>query len=123
MEIILKGEPKSTQNVYRHVCRGSFPSVYMNQEGKTLKESYQWQAKSQCKKILSDELEVWIKIYFGTKRKSDWDNFHKLSMDSLTGIAWQDDSQIQIAHVEKQYDKENPRIEIIIKKYEKNSSN
>lgn len=87
----------------------------MSGEGKTLKESYQWQAKSQCKKILTEDLEIWIKIYFGTKRRCDWDNFHKLSMDSLTGIVWEDDSQIQIAHVEKNYCKENPRIEIIIK--------
>lgn len=87
----------------------------MTNEAKSLKESYQKQAKSQWKKpILGGELEVAIKMYFGTKRKSDWDNFHKLSMDALTGIVWVDDSQIVRAHVCKLYDKENPRIEIDI---------
>ena len=89
----------------------------MSKDGKDLKESYQWQIKSQYKgKPLSDDVEVHISIYFGTKRKCDWDNFHKLSMDSLTGMVLEDDSQIQIAHVRKHYCKENPRIEIIIDK-------
>ena len=111
MTITLTGEPRSTNNIYRH-GRGI---SYMTKEGKALKTSYQWEAKAQWRgKPRSDELEVWITLFFGTKRKSDWDNFHKLSMDALTGIVWEDDSQIIYAHVEKQYDKRNPRIEIEI---------
>lgn len=115
MQIILQGEPKSTNNIYKIVCRGKFGTYYMSKEGKDLKESYQWQVKSQYRgKPLDGSLEVEIKLYFGTKRRSDWDNFHKLSMDALTGIVWVDDSQIQKATVEKFFDKANPRIEIII---------
>jgi len=55
---------------------------------------------------------VSVTIFISTKRKADWDNFHKLSMDALTGIVWEDDSQIQQAIVRKCYDKEQPRIEI-----------
>jgi len=114
-KIVLKGEPKSTGHIYRYTCRGNFPTVYMNSDGKTLKEDYQWQAKSQWKrKPSSKDIEIWVTLYFGTKRKSDWDNFHKLSMDALTGIVWVDDSQIQRATVEKRFDKTNPRIEITI---------
>lgn len=47
-------------------------------------------------------------------RKSDWDNFHKLSMDALTGIVWADDSQIVEANVRKEYDPKKPRIEIVV---------
>jgi Holliday junction resolvase RusA-like endonuclease len=114
--IILQGEPKSTQNIYKATCRGGiFASVYMSVQGKTIKESYQWQAKSQYRKAtLKGNLEVIIRLYFGTKRKCDWDNFHKLSCDALTGIVWEDDSQIQRATVEKYYDKKSPRIEIEI---------
>lgn len=114
--IILKGEPVSTGTIYKAICRGNFPCTYMTPRGKTCKESYQWQAKSQWKgKPLEEPVEVNIKIYFGTKRKVDWDNFHKLSMDSLTGIVFVDDSQIFKATVEKFYCKEDPRIEIEIK--------
>lgn len=85
----------------------------LSPKARALKEDYGWQAKQQYKGIpIGNELELYIKIYFGTKRKYDWDNFHKLSMDALTGIVWEDDSQIRKATVEKLYDKENPRIEI-----------
>ena len=115
MVLILLGEPKSTQHIYRYACRGNHPAMYMSAEGKTLKESYQWQARSQWKrKPLAKSLQIAVKLYHGTKRVTDWDNFHKLSMDALTGIVWLDDSQIQEADVCKFYDKENPRIEIII---------
>lgn len=113
--ITLLGEPLSTGSIYRASCRGSFPTTYMTQKGKDLKESYQWQAKSQWKKRpTSEPIVIGVKLFFGTKRKADWDNFHKLSMDALTGIIWVDDSQIQKATVEKFYDKNNARIEIEI---------
>jgi Holliday junction resolvase RusA-like endonuclease len=113
MNITLLGEPKSTNNLYRYACRGNFPAMYMTKEGKDLKESYQWQAKSQgISAPFEGDITVQIILYFGTKRKCDWDNFHKLSMDALTGIVWLDDSQIRSARVTKSYDKSNPRIEI-----------
>jgi Holliday junction resolvase RusA-like endonuclease len=112
LNITLKGNPISTNNCYFHLKPGM---RILSSKAKALKEDYMWQAKSQYKnKPLIEELEIDIKIYFGTKRKYDWDNFHKLSMDSLTGIIWEDDSQIQKATVEKFYDKENPRIDLCI---------
>ncbi len=87
----------------------------MSSEGKALKEDYQWQAKSQWKgKMLKSPITLSIKLYFGDNRKNDWDNFHKLSMDALTGIVWEDDSQITGATVLKCFDRENPRIELLI---------
>lgn len=111
--VVLKGEPRSTSHIYKSACRGKFPSVYMSVEGKALKESYQRQAKSQFKrKPLARELEVWVTLYFGTKRKCDIDNFCKILLDSLTGIVWVDDSQIVELHTSKRYDKKEPRIEV-----------
>lgn len=113
--ITLLGKPYSTSSIYRSICRGKFPCVYLTDKGKYLKESYMWQAKSQWKnKPLTTQLKVNIITYHGNKRKNDWDNFHKLSMDALTGIVYEDDSQIQEAFVKKAYSKENPRIEISI---------
>lgn len=114
-KIILLGEPKSNQKIYKITARGRFASMYMSAEGKKIKENYYYQAKSQWKEnILKDNLIIEINLYFGTKRKCDIDNFGKLLLDSLTGIIWEDDSQIQKMIVEKHYDKENPRIEINI---------
>jgi len=85
----------------------------MTKMGKELKESYGWQAKAQWKgKMLVMPVSVTIALYFGDKRARDIDNYHKLSLDALSGIVYADDSQIQKMTVEKFYDKENPRIEI-----------
>lgn len=112
MTIILKGNPISTNNCYHNVRANM---RILTTKARALKEDYAWQARTQFKgKPLSFNIEIFIKIYFGTKRKYDWDNFHKLSQDSLNGIVWEDDSQITKATVEKFYDKENPRIEILV---------
>jgi len=115
MKLTLKGEPKSSQAIYKITARGRFASMYMSKIGKKLKIDYQKQASEQYRGVpLAGDIEIGIKLYFGTRRKSDWDNFHKLSMDALTGIVWIDDSQVQKATVEKFYDKGNPRIELEI---------
>lgn len=116
IKIILKGKPRSTNNIYKTMCRGNYPNRYLSSEGKVLKNDYQWQAKQQWKgKPLETDLIMSIILFFDNHRRNDWDNFHKLSMDSLSGIVYVDDSQIQAALVMKQYDKHNPRIEILIK--------
>lgn len=115
MQIILKGKPRSTGTLYKTMCRGNFPMTYLITKGKELKEDYQWQAKSQWRsEPLKCPLSVTIDIYHDNLRKQDWDNFHKLSMDALTGICYEDDSQIKKATVTTYYDHDNPRIEIEI---------
>ncbi len=115
MIIILKGQPKSTQHCYKTTCMGGRPRLYMSNECKDLKEDYQWQAKSQWhKKPLDRELDVSIDLYFGTKRKSDIDNFCKLILDSLEGIVYENDNQIMSLNITKHYDKNAPRAEVTI---------
>ena len=114
MNFTLIGEPRSTNNIYRFTCRGSFPSMYMSKEGKVLKEDYQWQIKSQFrgKKILKGNIGVEIKLYFSKKGKHDIDNFNKILYDAFSGLVWVDDCQIQCALTEKCFDKKSPRIEV-----------
>ena len=119
MKITLKGNPISSQHIYKMRSFGKFVSMYISKRGKEVKASYQQQASKQWKgKMLEGDVEIDIKLYFGTKRKSDWDNFHKVSMDALSGIVWVDDVQIQKATVEKFYDKDFPRIELNINEIE-----
>ena len=113
MRITLKGKPISTSHIYRGAGTGR--KWFMSSKAKALKEDYQWQAKEQWDKVLIlDPIVVDISLYFGDKRKRDWDNWHNLSMDALSGVVWVDDVQIQKATVEKCFDKEDPRIEIEI---------
>lgn len=118
--IILKGVPQSTNNLYKANCISGFPRIYMTADGKAMKESYQYQAKVQWTgKILKGDLEIEIDLYFKDKRRRDYDNYGKVLGDSLEGIIFEDDKQIQKATVTKNIDRKNPRIEIEIKKYEK----
>jgi len=88
----------------------------MKKDAKDTKESYVLQSRIQYKgKPLKTLLTVYIRIYFGDKRVRDWDNWHKISMDALTGIVYDDDSQIKVATIQlMEPDKQNPRIEILI---------
>ncbi len=110
MKITLLWNPYSTNNIYARNGRRGF----IKQKPKALKESYILQAQTQVEKKLEWEIRADILLYFGDRRKRDIDNFHKLSLDALTGIAYEDDCQIVELHIEKHYDKENPRIEIIL---------
>ena len=111
--IVLTGNPMSTQHIYLQKGRMRF----MRKEAKERKEQYQWETKSQFEytKPLEGDLEIEVRLFFGDKRKRDWDNFHKLSMDSLSDIVWIDDSQVKKATVTLHYDTANPRTEIDVK--------
>lgn len=108
MKIILLGKPQSTNNLYRrhgHV-------MYMTNEGKSIKQSYIYQAKQQYKgEILTGDIEVSIKLVFTDKRRRDIDNWNKILFDSLTGVIWKDDSQIIKMTIEKVIETV-PKIEI-----------
>ena len=107
--IVLKGKPQSTNHLYGHQGR----RVFLTSDGRDTKLDYQWQAKMQWKNpVILDEIELNIRLFFPDGRRRDWDNWHKISMDSLNGIVWKDDKQIYKATVEKFIDKRNPRIEI-----------
>lgn len=115
MEFTLKGNPLSTGHIYKSMCRGKFASVYMTKAGKDLKESYQWQLKSQYKKKpLTGDIDMRVELFFGDERKRDIDNFNKILLDSMSGIIFEDDSQIQSLLIIKNKDKKNPRIELQI---------
>jgi crossover junction endodeoxyribonuclease RusA len=112
--LILKGNPKSNQHIYLN--RGHIK--FMKKEAKGLKADYIRQLKEQWEGDIIDwEIEIAVRLYFGDRRKRDWDNFSKLTMDAMTGVVFEDDSQIKKATVELFYCKENPRTEIKIMPY------
>lgn len=53
-------------------------------------------------------------LFMPTKRKADIDNFHKLVLDAMSGIVYEDDNQIKELHTYMDYDKDNPRIDLEI---------
>ena len=79
------------------------------------KEALKWEIKSQWhKEPLDEDVCLNIIFYFGNKRKNDIDNLLKCLLDSAEGILFTDDSLVTELHCYKEYDKENPRVEVTV---------
>lgn len=59
-------------------------------------------------------VSIRLRFWRETRRKCDWDNLAKSVCDALNGIAWEDDSQIDIALVTRGHDPHFPRVEVEI---------
>ncbi len=84
-------------------------------KGRQFKRDVGLLAKSQGAKILLGDLSVTFRV-FRPKKTGDLDNRLKISQDALKGICFDDDKQIIEIHAFRFDDKDNPRIEIDIKK-------
>lgn len=77
------------------------------------KEAIAWEIRSGWKgEPLTEDVAVNVIIYFGNNRANDIDNYLKIILDAAEGILFENDSQITELHVFKEYDKENPRVEL-----------
>jgi len=111
--LVLKGCPLSTNNIYR---RAKFGGMFMTAQGKALKEDWQWQIKSQwkLKPIKDTPISLSVIIYWGDKRLRDIDNGNKILLDAMNGIVYEDDKLIDEIIIRRDYDKEQPRVELFI---------
>ena len=108
--ITIKGNPISINRLYRG-------RRFLTEYGKEVKEDYYHQAKAQWRhKPLAEGLKLTIFAFFGSKRVRDLDNIAKAVQDSLKGLVYEDDSLINELHIHREFDKENPRMEIYIEK-------
>lgn len=87
---------------------------FLTKEGKELKESWGWQAKSLKNQFYASgtHIKVTVRLYFRDARRRDSQNFLKLVYDAFTGILYEDDSQIVEEHIFKYIDRTSPRIEL-----------
>ena len=89
--------------------------MYMAKACVDLKTAWQWEAKSQWKReVATGPVTMHITLFHGDKRNRDIDNFSKIIFDCLTGIVYEDDSQVNQLSIVKSYDKGNPRVELEI---------
>ena len=92
--------PVSVNQYYRSIPRGKFCSVILSQKGREFKARV---AELITERTPTDKpILVMIKLYPPTKRKYDVDNMVKSLLDSLIGIAYEDDSQISCLAVSKE---------------------
>ena len=109
--IVLKTKPVPVNQKYG-VFNGR---MLLQKKYRDAKEAIAWEMRSQtAQKPRSDDLCLNLIIYLGTKRKTDIDAFLKIILDAGEGVLYENDNQITELHVFKEYDKENPRIELSI---------
>lgn len=77
----------------------------------------------QCYKPEKDG--VWlvceITYYYPDRRQRDSHNLIKILMDSLEGVAFNNDRYVMIREQDVLYDKENPRLELVLKCHKYNN--
>lgn len=113
MILTFKTFPVSTNDMYAHVGRRRF----ITKKAKERKEAIAWEARTQHKGMpYVDLLSVKINLKYPDRRKHDVDNIKGL-LDALSGILWEDDSQINELYTHKAIDKENPGILMEVSKY------
>jgi len=97
--------PPTTNQQYGRKGNRSF----LSSVAKAWKDEAQWRMKAIRPKLLSTPVVLTIRFYLKFDR--DVDNA-KLLLDAMSGIVYEDDSQVVEYHVYKIKDKTNPRVEI-----------
>lgn len=108
MKITIPGNPISVNQLYRG-------RRFLTRDGEAAKFTYKSEAWSQWrKKPIGKGIPVSLEVifYFPDARRHDIDNCLKGLLDSLTGVCWEDDSQITELHVWKYVDVKKPRVEL-----------
>lgn len=113
MEILIipyKIQPKERPRV--SMLKGKIV-VYTPKKTQTFEKLVKQQFYKQKCQMVKGNIEVKIQIYFGIQDKKKWgeykntrpdiDNFLKSILDSLNGLAWEDDGQIVKITAEKYY--------------------
>lgn len=81
----------------------------------TPKETVQYErkvalcARTAGAKRIDGDVSLSVAFYMPTARRADLDNLCKAVMDSLNGIAWNDDSQVSMLFASRLVDRADPR--------------
>lgn len=102
--------PPSANRYWRNARGRTFLSKEAKEYKQAVKSEMQWLTP----KPIEGAVAVTIAVY-RPRRAGDLDNRIKVLLDSLNGIAYADDQQITKIHAERFEDKENPRVEVIIR--------
>ncbi len=94
--------PVSVNQYYRAIIRANFCTSILSKRGREYKQTVAKHIADSQKKPTSKPVMVIVKLYPPTKRKYDVDNMLKSLLDSLIGIAYDDDCQIQCLAVSKE---------------------
>lgn len=88
--------------------------MVISAEAKAFKEQAAWIAKASGAQMITGAVSMLVDIYRPAKR-GDLDNTLKVTIDSLQGIFYENDSQIVEIHARLHDDKRNPRAVVCVK--------
>jgi crossover junction endodeoxyribonuclease RusA len=94
--------PVSVNQYYRAILRGKFCTSIMSAKGREFKQRVSHLVADSERQPTDKPVMVIIKLFPPSKRRYDVDNMLKSLLDSLIGIAYDDDSQIQCLAISKE---------------------
>ena len=103
--------PPSTNNLYVN-ARGR--GRILSKAGREYKQAVRVLALGARLPLLRGDVVLTMTVYFPNRRRRDLDNTLKVCLDSLSGVAYADDSQVSELHLYRAYDSGNPRAELVI---------
>lgn len=89
--------PPSVNTYWRRGAR----TTYLSNAGREFKKNVKSFMENENTKILEGPLKIKLELHFKHKTKRDIDNYCKGIFDSLTGILWTDDSQIEELRIQR----------------------
>jgi len=93
--------PPSVNSCYRSIPRGKICTSILSKIGREYKQRVIGLIDvNQCKE--DARLMVQIMLYMPDRRRRDIDNYSKALLDSLTGIIWHDDEQIDLLAISRE---------------------
>jgi crossover junction endodeoxyribonuclease RusA len=99
--------PPSANRYWRNVEGRTLVS----REARAYKETAAWVAYAAGLRPLAGPVAITLRFY-RPRRAGDVDNLLKVTLDSLIGVAFADDSQIEEIHAYRYDDPERPRVEV-----------
>lgn len=100
--------PPTTNHIYGR----SGNRTYMKKKAKDWKTECSWTIKQTWRPKPTLKGDVKVKVTYYLKRDRDLDGGNKLLFDTMEGIVYENDKQIVQINLYKEWDKENPRIEV-----------
>jgi len=107
--------PVSVNQYYRAILRGKFCTSILSAKGREFKERVANMVAESEKNPTDKRVMCQIKLYPPDRRKRDIDNYAKSLLDSLTGIAWVDDEQIDCLAISREKIVKGGKCEITIR--------
>ena len=112
ISLFILGEPASKANSRRVVRFGNMSRLIKSQKALNYSEEFRAQCP-QLGRLMEGDLRVTMRIYYATRRP---DLDESLILDLLQGVAYVNDRQVKVKHIEWGLDPATPRVAITVRK-------